>query len=302
MTSKMKMVITGSSGFTGQHACLHFLKSGFDVTAVARKHFTIGKEIHIEICDLTDKESVSRLIKAVQPHYLLHLAGQNHVGKSWSDPISTLEANAMSTAYLMNTVQKVNPECKIVVVGSALQFDPKTIASLTHPYSLSKTLQVLIAQAWSTLYNMNIVIAKPTNLIGPGLSNGVCSIFAKKIAEMEEEKIERNLNVHNVNAQRDFIDVRDAVSAYEILFHKGNPGDTYEVSSGKSRSIGEIINVYKDLTNIHFDVTTQLNDQFEEPIRIAPSKLDTLGWKPAISIERSLKDALDFYRNFIVHS
>jgi GDP-4-dehydro-6-deoxy-D-mannose reductase len=291
-----KLLITGASGFTGQHACTHFAKIGFDVTGVTRKSSLIDDRIHTEYCDLTNNEEVKQLIEKVNPQYLLHLAGQNHVGNSWVDPVYSLEANALSTAYLIEALRQKNPSCKIVVVGSALQFNPSNIASLIHPYSLSKTLQVLIAQSWVVLFNMPIIFAKPSNLIGPGLSNGVCSIFAKKIVEMEENQAEKILEVNNLNALRDFIDVRDAVRAYETLLLKGEPGEIYEIASGKNRSLEEIINGFKSITIVNFKLKTQSNGQIEQQAEIIPAKLMKLGWKPAISLESSLNDILNFYR------
>lgn len=296
MNQQPKLLITGASGFTGQHACKHFLKAGFDVTAVIRNSSFANKEVHIECCDLTNIDEVKNIVKKVKPHYLLHLAGQNHVGQSWIDPISSLEANSMSTAYLIDALRQENPACKILVAGSALQFNPANMSTLFHPYSLSKTLQVLIAQSWEILYNMHIVIAKPSNLIGPGFSNGVCAIFAQKIANMEKNKGEMVLEVNNPNAHRDFIDVRDAVSAFETLLTKGESGEIYEITSGKSRSLEEIINGLRSISNVEFEVKSQLIDQIEQPVDLMPVKLMKLGWKPAFSFESSLKDILNFYR------
>ena len=79
-----------------------------------------------EHCDLTDKVSVRNIVKEIKPDYLLHLAGHNHVGESWLHPVSSFEANVLSTLYLIDALREENPSCKIVVVGSALQFDPHT--------------------------------------------------------------------------------------------------------------------------------------------------------------------------------
>lgn len=296
MNQRHRLLITGASGFTGQHACKHFVKAGFDVTAIINNNTYENNDVHLERCNLTSKDEVNNLIKKVKPHYLLHLAGQNHVGLSWIDPISSLEANTLSTAYLIDALRQENPACKIVVAGSALQFNPANISSLIHPYSLTKTLQVLIAQSWAVLYNMHIIIAKPSNLIGPGFSNGVCSIFAKKVAEMEHKKAEKVLEVSNPNAQRDFIDVRDAVRAYETLLLRGEPGEIYEIATGKNHSLKEIINRLKSLTTVKFELKSQSNEILEQKAEIIPVKLIKLGWKPAFSIETSLLDILNFYR------
>lgn len=291
-----KILITGASGFTGRHACTHFSKAGFDVIGVTRHSSLPFCSIHTEYCDLTKKEEVNDLVDKVNPQFLLHLAGQNHVGTSWNDPVGSLEANAMSTAYLLETLRLKNPACKIVVVGSALQFNPANMSSLAHPYSFSKTLQVLIAQSWAFLYKMHIVMARPSNLIGPGFSNGVCSIFAKRIVEMEENKKEKVLEVNNQKVQRDFLDVRDAVRAYETLLLLGDPGEIYDVSSGKNRSLEEIIKQFKFLTNIDFEIKSHRDHPIHHQAATKPAKLKKLGWKPAIPFEASLVDILNFYR------
>lgn len=295
MNSRPKLLITGASGFTGKHACHHFSNAGFEVIAVSRKILP-NKHFQTECCDLTNKEDVKKLVKKAKPQYLLHLAGQNHVGQSWTDPISSIETNVMSTLYLIEALRHENPHCKVIVVGSALQFNPNQISTLMHPYSLSKTLQVVIAQSWEVLYNMPITIAKPTNLIGPGFSNGVCSIFAKRIVDMEMNKVEKAIQVNNLDAERDFLDVRDAVKAYELILTKGSTGETYDIFSGKSYSLREIINSLKSLTNVDFKTTSSTNDLKEEKVKNKPIKILNLGWKPSIPLERSLEDCLNFYR------
>ncbi|MFZ0446298.1 MAG: NAD-dependent epimerase/dehydratase family protein [Bacillus sp. (in: firmicutes)] len=267
MNKLNKLLITGASGFTGQHACRHFVKTGFDVTAMTGNN-AVNEQVRTEHCDLTDKVGVINIVKEIKPDYLLHLAGHNHVGESWLHPGLSLEANVMSTLHLIDALREENPSCKIVVVGSALQFVPHHITTLKHPYSLSKTLQALIAQSWQVLYNMHISIAKSSNLIGPGKSNGVCSIFAKKIVYMEENKIEKILEVNNLQAQRDFIDVRDAVRAYEILLTTGISGEVYEIVSGKSHSLEDLINIFKSLTNVEFHTLTQIKKIREKIMKL----------------------------------
>jgi len=295
MSSLPKLLITGANGFTGKHACRHFLNTGFEIIAVTRTDF-FSKEIQTTNCDLTNKEDVIRMIKKFKPNYLLHLAGQNHVGKSWIDPISSLEANFLSTLYLVESLRYINPNCKVIIVGSALQFDPQDISALTSPYSLSKTLQVLISQAWEVLYKLPIIIAKPSNLIGPGVSNGVCSIFARKIVEMEKRDTEKVIEVINLHAQRDFIDVRDVVTAYETLFKKGSSGEVYDIASGQSKSLEEVINTFKPLTGVNFELKSQIHDQVEKKVEIETDKLTNLGWGPQFPFEVSLVDILTFYR------
>ncbi|OHX46753.1 NAD-dependent epimerase/dehydratase family protein [Cytobacillus pseudoceanisediminis] len=296
MSGKSKILITGAAGFTGLHSCRYFASAGYEVTAVTRSKDIAIDNVMVEQCDLHNKELVLNLIKKVKPQYLLHLAGQNHVGQSWSDPTGTLETNLLSTVYILDAIHKECPESKSVIVGSALQIDPSNISAITHPYSLSKTFQVLAARAWAELYGLSIVIAQPTNLIGPGNSNGVCSMFAKKIAEMESQKAEHILNVNNLYAQRDFIDVRDAVRAYEILLKNGVSKEIYPISSGKSRSLGEVVNVFKTMTPINFKVKISERSIREDKVKISSERINQLGWKPIISFKKSLEDNLKYYR------
>jgi len=295
MSGKPKILITGAAGFTGLHSCRYFASAGYDVVAVTRRDITID-DVVVEQCDLNIKESVLKLIKKVKPQFLLHLAGQNNVGQSWSDPIMTMETNVLSTLYLLDALHKECPNSKSVIVGSALEIDPSNISAITHPYSLSKTLQVLVARAWGELYGLSIVIAQPTNLIGPGKANGVCSVFAKKIAEMEIKAAEKILEINNLYATRDFIDVRDAVKAYEVLLRKGVSKEIYPISSGKSRTLEEIAETLKTLTPINFNIRSTEISKKEEKVIISSKKVIDLGWKQEISIKTSLEESLNYYR------
>ncbi|MEK3973516.1 NAD-dependent epimerase/dehydratase family protein [Psychrobacillus sp. FSL K6-1267] len=297
---KQKIMITGATGFTGSHACQHFKRNGYNVIAVSRsiKTYVNEENILVEQCDLTNKYEVNKLIQRVQPNYLLHLAGQNHVQESWLDPIASLEANALSTAFLMEALRQYSPPCKAIVVGSALQFNLSNISSLSHPYSLSKSLQVLIAQSWEALFDMNIIIAKPSNLIGPGVSNGVCSILAKQVAELEILKGAGNITVNNLYAQRDFIDVRDAVLAYEKILQYGQSGEVYDISSGRPRFVKDITDCLMALSNVPLDVNAVEN--ISEKIQaVEPKALLDIGWNPSIPFENSMEDILNYHRELL---
>lgn len=298
MSQQPRLLITGASGFTGDHACNHFLERGYEITAVTRKKYlNKNNAVKIEYCELTNKNEVTQLIKKVKPDFILHLAGLNHVGDSWKDPIATLETNFLSTLYIIEATRQLNPNCRIVIVGSALQSNPNEIENLSHPYSLSKTLQVLISQAWVKLYKLNIVIAKPSNLIGPGPSNGVNSIFANKIVQMEGNQLDPFLEVNNLNTTRDFIDVRDAVSAYDVLLNKGKSGEVYEISSGKRNSLRDILQMYKNFSDVDFKVHS-FSDQADPQVEdVLPLKMYELGWSPKYSIDSSLEDTLHYFRN-----
>ncbi|WP_042148403.1 NAD-dependent epimerase/dehydratase family protein [Paucisalibacillus sp. EB02] len=295
MKSRPKLLITGAAGFTGRHACQYFEKSGYEVIGVVRSladDLDIGSTIP---CNLVKKEEVDDVVKQLKPDYVLHLAAKNHVGTSWKEPIQTVETNALSTLYLVEAIRHANPDCKMITVGSVLQYNPQDIDTLTHPYSLSKTLQSIIAQAWESLYKVNIIIAKPSNLIGPGISNGICSILAKKVAGMEQMKEESIIEVSNLNARRDYLDVRDAVRGYDFLFRFGKSGEEYEIASGVTLSLEDVIQFLSQLSKVEFTVRAQSN-KASDVFKGNPEKISQLGWSPQISFNQSLSDILNFYR------
>ncbi|MFZ0576215.1 MAG: NAD-dependent epimerase/dehydratase family protein [Psychrobacillus psychrotolerans] len=300
MTNQTKLLITGATGFTGIHACRHFQQAGYEVIGVSRKPFTLeGSQMQFEPCDLTNKNEIMDLIQKHNPDRVLHLAGQNHVPSSWTNPIASLEVNTMSTAYLLEAIRHEIPECRVVVVGSTLQFDINDITTLEHPYSLSKTLQALVARSWQLLYEMDIVIANPSNLIGPGKSNGVCSILAKKVAEMELLGSEKVLKINNLLAQRDFLDVRDAVSGYEIIFNKSQSGSMHNITSGLPRYLKEITSSLQAISSVEFTVES-IEDKLEEKEIMHSSNLIVENMSSFIPFDKSMEDILNYQRKSLV--
>ncbi|MEE6131976.1 MULTISPECIES: NAD-dependent epimerase/dehydratase family protein [Priestia] len=291
---RKRILITGANGFTGQHAVTHFMKKGYEVTAAMRKKVPC-EGVRVVSCDLEKESQVTKLVEDTNPHYILHLAGQNHVGSSWEQPLSYVNSNVIGTLHLLEAMRKKVPAARIVVAGSALQYNPSDSSTLTHPYSFSKTVQILVSEAWAKLYNLDVVIAKPSNLIGPGHSNGVCSIFAKKIAGMEKDNEKKELHINNLEARRNFIDVRDAVAAYEHLFLFGQSKEVYEIAASACYSLKEVASMLRTFAHVDFQITSDTANS--EPFLIPDtSPLQLIGWKPNYSLEKSLLDILTFHR------
>ncbi|MEH6986465.1 NAD-dependent epimerase/dehydratase family protein [Cytobacillus firmus] len=299
MKNLPKILITGAGGFIGQYACRYFEENGYKVYAAHRTHPpSAPKGRSVEVCNLLDRNQVRHLIKKVQPNIVLHLAAQNDAGQSWKSPVHTIETNVLSTLYLVDAIREMNLSCRFITAGSALQSDLNHISALPHPYSLSKTLQVLIAQAWEILFQLDVVIAKPANIIGPGPSHGICSILAKKIVELEQRGGHDPIEITSLKSRRDFLDVRDAVSGLKYLIEDGKNGEVYEIASGVSLSIGEVIDYFKTLTPVQFTIHSH-SDQ-GDCFTGSPQKLMDLGWKPKIPFEQSFEDLLNYYRNQII--
>ncbi|EOO26182.1 hypothetical protein IIU_06024 [Bacillus cereus VD133] len=292
MHKNSRVLITGANGFTGQHAYRYFSDLGINVFPI----FNTNNQQNGYICNLRSKTSVLKLIQSIQPDYILHLAGLNSVSESWKNPVEYMEVNLMGTCNLLEATRKEVPQCKTLVVGSALQSDLTNSFIPPHPYSLSKTLQAIIADAWGELMNTNVIVAKPSNLIGPGLSNGICSILGKKIVDIEMGKSEPVIEINDVREVRDFLDVRDAVSAYHLLLSKGKSGQHYEIGSGTKRSLSDVLKQYKDLTKLDFNVYETKENNPSKPYDLNISKIKQLNWEPRIPFDRSLQDILNFFK------
>ena len=290
-------MITGAGGFTGQHACQHFSDAGYQVIPIVRtkKGSDFESKFAVIECDLTSKNGVMDLMSCLQPDYVLHLAGQNEVGQSWKEPLETFESNVMSTLFLLEAIRRSGRASKVVIVGSALEINLQKTILPPHPYSISKTIQTLCAGSWVHLFNMDIVLAKPTNLIGPGFSSGICSIIASQVASMIKGEREKRIEVNDLSARRDFLDVRDAVRAYQILFEKGISGKEYNIATGVAHSIEDVICCFQKIAGIDIMVRSKIKIPDSTEVKVDTSEMKKLDWRPTKPFLETLQDVLAFH-------
>ena len=294
-----KLLITGASGFTGRHACTYFSMKGVNVVAVVRSKGEVPLHPCVEerVCDLNDKEQVQKLISEVSPDEVLHLAGKNSVPESWKQPILYMEVNVLATLYILDAL-RVCPKSRILVVGSRLTFDFDSSPQPLHPYSLSKTLEVLAVQSWMSLFKQNIVLAEPSNLIGPGLSTGICSLFAQHIVAVERGLTNAAFRLTSADDTRDFLDVRDAICAYDKLLTLGEAGTIYPICSGVERTLESVAESMMSMSDISIPLEfgKKTNPQGNK-LSSSPVLLKQLGWTTGRSIHESLYDIIQYYRN-----
>ncbi len=280
---KQTVLVTGASGFTGAHA-IKKLKQDYHVIGISRSANPGMLRV-----DLSDQYAVNEMMAKTIPDLILHLAGQNHVQQSWEEPVSTFETNVLTTLYLLEAARKYVPNCRIVVVGSALQAEKE----YPHPYSFSKSIQTNLAKAWGDLYGMQIILAVPCNLIGPGPSTGVCSAIARQLVNEKNRLRDKEIQLSNAYATRDYLDVRDAVSAYQVLLEYGEIGIAYEIGSGCFRTLEEVIAEFQKLTPYRINASYVERKKEQESLR-SSIKMNELGWKPGISFETSIRDMMEY--------
>ncbi|SDD30146.1 Nucleoside-diphosphate-sugar epimerase [Paenibacillus sp. UNCCL117] len=328
--SRGRVVVTGASGFTGLHACAHLAALGYDVTAVLRRPGSAARiaaeaaaaghgVIRERALDLSDRSAVLELLEQEKPDGLLHLAGLNAVGPSWQQPITYMQLNVMSTLYLLDGLRQLGlTGCRTLIVGSMLgcRLRDDETPKPPHPYSLSKTLQALTAAAWGQLFGLHVSLALPSNLIGPGASNGICGLIGAHIAGWERAGEGAPFRLSSLAEARDFVDVRDAVRAYGLILEQGEPGVSYPIGSGRLRTLGEIARQFEQaaqtpvswrigmeegsasqpirLTELSGETADALKAAGASAVNMAPMR--ALGWEPVIAFGQSVADILGYHR------
>ena len=169
------------------------------------------------------------------------------------------------------------------------------------PYGVSKVGQDMLGYQYFMSYGMDVVRTRGFNHTGPRRGPVfVCSDFAKQLVDIEKGLRPPVMRVGNLDAKRDFTDVRDMVRGYWLALEKGKPGEVYNICSGRSMSIGDMLGMLIDMSGL--EVTVE-----RDPSRLRPSDVEILegdnsrfhedtGWEPEIPIEKTFADLLEFWR------
>jgi GDP-4-dehydro-6-deoxy-D-mannose reductase len=309
----MKVLVTGISGFVGLHLTEFLLKKKFKVvgTVFEAAESLGGLEEKIEIFkgDLLDPNFARTAIKKTNPNLIFHLASFTSPASSFGNPYQTLINNAGITINLLEAAKEV--ETRILIVGSADEYGlvgeeenpvkEDTPLRPANPYAVSKLTQDFLGLQYFLSYNLKIVRVRPGNQIGPGQrAEFVVSSFAKQIAAAEKGKQEPVIKVGNLEAVRDFTDVRDMVRAYHLAILNGKPGEVYNLGSGRGVKIREVLNKLICFSKVKVNVE-------QDPTKIRPVDMPKLivdasrfkkltGWQPKIGLDQSLLDILNCWR------
>jgi len=314
----MKALITGVTGFAGSHLAEYLLSlKNVEVFGIERwrskteniKHFE--DKIKLYECDIRDMISVEKTIKEVKPDKIFHLAAQSFVPTSWNAPQETLTTNIIGQLNIFEAVRNVgiNPEIQIacsseeygMVHENEVPIKETNPLRPLSPYAVSKMGQDFLGYQYNQSYGLKIIRTRAFNHTGPRRGEVfVTSTFAKQIAEIEKGKKEPVIHVGNLDARRDFTDVRDVVRAYWTATEKCTPGEVYNICRGKDWKIQEVLDILLSFSKVKVTIK-------EDPARMRPSDVLILlgdnskfckqtGWKPEIPFERTMRDLLDYWR------
>lgn len=317
-----KILITGVTGFVGKYLAAHLLaQKSYEITGIYRSESSletldeIRDKIDLKKIDLNDADAVESLLLSIKPDAIFHLAAQASPSKSFSIPVETLTNNIVAEFSVLDALRKHElRNIRLMIISSAEIYgivrsqdnpvDEDTPLRPATPYAVSKLAQDFLSFQHFLAYKLDIVRLRPYNHIGPGQKEGfVVADFAKQIVKIEKGDQEPVISVGNLDAKRDFTDVRDIMNAYELAMQKGKAGEVYNIGSGKSQKINDILKTLLSFSSK--DIKVSVNPERFRPVDVPEiicdsSKFHELtGWKPTIPFEKTLKDILDFWRKTV---
>lgn len=302
-------VVTGAAGFAGSHLIDLLACSGVIVTAWNRPG---GSEPRVvdgvswDAVDLMDRAAVELALERAAPDIVYHCSGAPHVGGSWQHTAATLEANVRCTHHLVESLRALRAPARVLVTSSAMVYAASDAAlseeSPVHPaspYAVSKLAQELVAVEDSEGRHVSIVRA--FNHLGPRQAPGfVASDFARRIADIEAGYMKPEIAVGNLDARRDLTDVRDTVRAYRLIGERGRSGRLYNVCSGRTVVIRELLEMLLARARVPIAVRTDPARfrPIDQPVVLGDNTRvrDELGWTPQIPLQQTLDDVLEYWR------
>lgn len=312
-----KALITGITGFAGSHLAELMLKEGVEVYGIQRWRSKtenidhIQDQIKFEEADLLDAHSLYTVIDKIKPDYIFHLAAQSFVQSSWASPTQTLEVNIIGSAHIFEAVRKTGLPITIQIACSSEEYgkvlpnevpikETNPLRPLS-PYAVSKLAMDYLGYQYHESYGMRIIRTRGFNHTGPRRGDVFAeSSFAKQIAEIEKGKREPIVYVGNLEAERDYTDVRDMVRAYYLAVQKCDPGQEYNIATGKAWRIRKVLDLLLSMAKVKVEVKPDVS-------RMRPSDVEILigdntkfvektGWKPEIPFEKTMEDLLNYWR------
>lgn len=309
----MDALVTGAGGFVGKYLVQELLTNGLHVGACKLpKEYIAVKGCEILDLDMNYQHEIQKLLEIYRPEQIYHLAGQSSVAVSWKNPELTIDVNIKGVLHLLEAIRNIkNYYPKILLVGSGEEYGylrenacPVNEQEKLNPaniYAVTKACQTMIGSIYAKAYGMKIIMVRAFNHIGVGQAPVfVASDFALQIAEIEAGLRPPVIQVGNLNAKRDFSDVRDIVKAYRLLMQKGCAGEIYNVGSGHAVAIQELLDILLELSQE--SIIIEKNPARMRPAEIAMIEADIsklkshTGWQPEFSLRETLQTILNHNR------
>ena len=265
---KKSLLIFGVSGFAGSYLATEFFNNGYEIYGSdVQTSERLSDYVSFEKCDLLDNEAVEQLICKVQPTHIINLAAISSVGVSWSIPQKTVEVNVVGALNILEAVKAVNKNIKVMFIGSSEEYavadvpiDENSKLNANNPYGISKAMQENFAHLYRERYGMRVYCVRPFNHTGVGQNeNFVLPSWCKQAAEIEKSGKPGTIKVGNLEAERDFSDVRDVVNAYRLIIESNDCSQIYNIGSGKTYKLSELLDYIISLCSQKITVEVDLD-------------------------------------------
>jgi GDP-4-dehydro-6-deoxy-D-mannose reductase len=306
----MKALITGINGFVGNHLARLLLDESAEVTGIDISAADVLPVRHF-VADIGDCTAMGDLLGEHRPDHVYHLAAPSFIPDSYDSPKETFQSVIGGTVNLLEAIRKNSPNSKFLFVGSSdeygvykgLPFREDMTPEPCTPYAAAKAAASVVCGQYARFYGLDIVRVRSFNHIGPGQSpRFACSSIARQIA-LAEKSAAPKIILGNLDASRDFLDVRDVCRAYFKIMNKtDNSGELYNICSGRSVSIRDVLEKFltlADLSEKGLDVISenQCRKYDNEKVMGDNSKLKIhTDWNETITFEQTIADTLNYWR------
>ena len=306
-----KVLISGCSGFLGSYLIDRLESNGmYKLYGFTEVPDFDSPKLSVFHLDIRDRDSVFNIVDTVMPDIVFHLAAIANVGFSWAHQKLTYEVNFIGSSNLLEAVAAIVPHCRVLMMSSAELYcasdkpllDESIPPSAGNPYALSKLAMEMAANLYIQSKNMDIIKLRSFNFTGPGQDRKfVASDFSYQIVEIEKGLREPVIQVGNLSPVRDISDVRDIARYLEVLAEKGETGGIYNLCSGNTYSIQQLLDMLLSLSSgkIKVEADPSKFRPVDVPRLAGDNRLirDSFGLYPEYIMEQTLSDLLLFWRD-----
>ncbi|MGH9512035.1 MAG: GDP-mannose 4,6-dehydratase [Terriglobales bacterium] len=303
------ILVTGGTGFVGKHliALLQRQESQIAVLSSTKEEHPETGVRYYQV-DVRNRDGVQAVVRDVAPRLIYHLAGISSVGSAWENPRLTYEVNLLGAYNVLDAAMHLPVPARILNVSTAqvyarssLPLTEKSPLAPDNPYSASKAMSELLRIEFKDYSSGGVITARAFNHTGPGQTpDFVLPSIARQFAEIQAGLQPAKLVLGNVGVKRDFTDVRDVAAAYTTLLNNGVPGEIYNVCSGVSVRLAEIVRLFEEECNLKIEIQTdpsKLRGDEADEICGNPEKIRAeTGWFPQIPLGKMIADLMDYWR------
>ena len=310
MSGAATVLVTGATGFVGQHLLAWLMAQGYTVVAHSIPGDPLAATLPLSVRyvarDVTDAEAVRQMVEETAPSAIFHLAGLVQ-----SDNVQRLfTINVLGTDAVLRAARSLPSPPTVVIPGSASEYgvlnnwefiSEDTPLRPISAYGVSKVAQTLTALGYAWRGEAPVVVGRIFNIAGPGEPDKMLGgAMASQIAAIEAGDRPPVLRVGNLTPYRDYVDIRDAVRALGMLWGKGKSGQVYNICSGKPVQVQHVVDTLVGLARCPITVEPDPDRQRPSDIPFCagdPARIrDAIGWTPAYTLKRTLADTLDGWR------